>query len=135
MLSLKRPSSLKKETTILFRFNICICVCACLLPSLSQESSGLGILIFYFPRSHISRHTQTRGNVDSYDRVVRCPHKPLFTHQNTNTRDEVGWNRTRDRRYRAGTDLRIVARGNRDRQLLHLAYEIIFFIKSLNLFS
>ena len=59
--------------------------------------------------------------MDSYDRVVRCPHKPLFKHHNTNTRDEVGWNRTRDRRYRAGTDQLIVARGNRDRQLLHLA--------------
>ena len=104
---------------------MCVCVrayvCACLLPSVSQEKSGLGNLIFYFPRSHVSRHTHTRGNVDSYDRVVRCQHKPLFTHQNTNTRNEVGWNRTRDRSYRADTDLRIVARGNRDWQLLHLA--------------
>ena len=95
--------------------------------SLSQKTTGLGNIIFDFRSSHLSRHTHThththtRGSLDCYDRVARCPHKPFLTHQNTKTRDEIGWNRTRDRSYRAGTDLRIVARGNRDRQLLHLA--------------
>jgi len=111
------------------KHNSCNSICICCFLLYLKKARAYEISFFYFPSSHVSRHTHTRararaltrGNLDSYDQVDRWQHKPLFTHQNKNTSDEIGWNRTRDRSYRAGTDLGILARGNRDRQLLHLA--------------
>jgi len=91
------PSSQQKETTPLFRFNIYMCVRVCLFPSVSQENSGIRNIIFYFPSSHVFRHTHclfpsvshTHGYGDVWTAMIEWPgvHISLYLHIRTQTQE------------------------------------------------